>query len=247
MRRKPPPSFAACIAAAVAPTATVSIATAQDLAGVDLGSSAALDVSADVRFELDASRADEDRPFAPPIELKAPPPIDPDAPGSRLSVTAGVGYVNAYFFRGILQEEDGFIFQPYLDIGVSLIERDGWSLGLILGTWSSIHGDTGTAADGSSLPNYYELDLYGGASLSLGRVTAQVLYIAYVSPSDAFDTIEEIDLSLGWDDSDAPLLGPFTLTPSLTLAFEVGDDDALGDDPGGYAELAIAPAYTFGD
>lgn len=163
---------------------------------------------------------------------------------SRLSFSMGADYTTQYYFRGIVQETDGFIIQPWFEVGVDLITRETWELDLFFGTWSSVHGDTDTAQS-DSLRNYYELDVYGGAALSLGRWGFSLSYIAYTSPSDAFDTVQEIDLSVSYDDSENPLLGPIALSPSATIALEFGDNAADGADTGAYLQLGIEPSHTY--
>jgi hypothetical protein len=38
----------------------------------------------------------------------------------KFSISGGVDITTAYFFRGILQERDGFIIQPYGELGWAL-------------------------------------------------------------------------------------------------------------------------------
>lgn len=177
----------------------------------------------------------------------APPARALDEPEPRLTATVGLDITTAYYFRGLRQEDDGVIAQPYAELALALHRWEGGTLGFGLGLWNSIHGDTGTAADGSSTPNWYEADLYLGPTLELGRLTLGATYTWYASPSDAFDTIEELGFSASWDDSDRPLLGPIALRPRLHLAFELGDEAADGDDTGTYLELGIEPGIDFED
>ena len=43
----------------------------------------------------------------------------------RLSINAGVDWTSAYFFRGIKQETEDLILQPYGELGVKLIDQAG--------------------------------------------------------------------------------------------------------------------------
>src|SRR5512145_1806963 len=61
----------------------------------------------------------------------------------KLTFSGGNDFTTAYFFRGILQERDGFITQPYGEVGVKLHEaEEGPVRGFTLfaGLWNSIHG-----------------------------------------------------------------------------------------------------------
>jgi hypothetical protein len=61
----------------------------------------------------------------------------------KLSLNGGFDFVTAYFFRGILQERTGLIWEPYLTLNANLysvddydLHRDGpvSSVGLFAGT-----------------------------------------------------------------------------------------------------------------
>ena len=45
----------------------------------------------------------------------------------RLSISAGVDWTSAYFFRGIKQETEDLILQPYGELGVKLVDQAGAS------------------------------------------------------------------------------------------------------------------------
>lgn len=153
----------------------------------------------------------------------------------------GGEWTNAYFFRGILQEDDGFIFQNWIDLGVDLATHDNWSLGANFGIWNSMHEETDTAGSTDDFVEHlYETDLYAGLGLNVEAWTFSATYVLYTSPSDAFSTIGEIDLSVGFDDSEL-WGGDFALNPYVTLAIEV-DDTASTEDT--YLELGIAPGFS---
>lgn len=137
--------------------------------------------------------------------------------------------------------------QPYTDLSVLAHEDESATVSLNFGTWSSVHGDTGTAGASAGLPNYYELDLYTGVTVDVGSLSFRALYIAYTSPSDAFDTVQELDFTVSWDDSESPLIGGVPASPYATVAFEIGSDAADGGDAGAYLELGVAPSHTYGE
>ena len=170
-----------------------------------------------------------------------------DSPNNgKLSFSIGSDITTAYYFRGIVQETDGFIVQPYGEVGVTLFEGNGviTSVKATGGIWNSVHSEQ-TGASGDGADNWYEADLYGGASVGLfEKLDMGVAYIAYTSPNDAFATVQEVDFSFGFDDSD--LLGPLALSPSATLAVET-QNTAFGENEGVYLELGVEPGLTLGE
>ena len=87
---------------------------------------------------------------------------DPN-PGA-MTLTGGFDFANAYFFRGIPQDDTGVVMWPYGDLGFALYSGDGGlkSVGVNVGTWNSLH--TGSAgSDGPSGKLWYESDFYAGA------------------------------------------------------------------------------------
>jgi hypothetical protein len=165
----------------------------------------------------------------------------------RLSFSGGVDFTTAYFFRGILQERDGFIAQPYGELGINLYRAEGPLSGLSLvgGLWNSIHSEA-TNHQAQELDVLYEQDWYGGLQLQLfdNKVTSRAFYIAYTSPNDAFRTVQEVDLSAALDDS--AWLGAFALKPAILFGFET-ENTAFGTERGQYMEIGVTPAYNIVD
>ena len=194
-------------------------------------------------------------------QTSAPSTTAPAAPGTaaapaavpgpntgRLSVSVGVDWTSAYFFRGIKQETDDLILQPYGELTLKLVENAGalTSLSLTGGIWNSLHsGATGSDSPTASDPKlWYELDGYFKLSaVLLEDWTASVIYTAYLSPNNVFNSVQEIAFGLAYND--AKLLGPFALNPSVLVAFEFDGQADAGADKGIYAQIGIAPAYTF--
>ena len=165
----------------------------------------------------------------------------------RISISAGVDFPTDYYFRGIVQETEDYIIQPYGDLTFKL--WDGvpafGNLALTIGTWNSLHGGpTGVEGPNTDPKMWYESDFYTKVGWTMFEdLSAGVIYTAYMSPNDFFTTTQELALSLGFNDS--KLLGPFALNPSLLLAFEVKGQADAGDDKGVYLQLGLAPSYTF--
>jgi hypothetical protein len=165
----------------------------------------------------------------------------------RISISAGADYTTDYFFRGIIQETRDYIVQPYGELTFKL--WDGvpafGNLALTLGTWNSLHGGpTGIEGSNSDPKVWYESDFYAKVGWTMFEdLSASVIYTAYMSPNNAFSTVQELALGVGYDDG--KLLGPFALHPSLLLAFEVKGQADAGDHKGVYLQLGLAPSYTF--
>ena len=160
----------------------------------------------------------------------------------KVSFRTGLDISHAYFFRGIRQENQGFIAQPYGEIAFDLFEDvKGLDDGrLALDFWNSLHsGPTGSGGPSQNTAAWYTSEFH--AELSLGLVRewqADVAYIQYMSPNDTFSTIKELVLSLRFDDSER--MGALALSPYVTLAIEVAGN-AVGINEGVYAELGVEP------
>ena len=79
--------------------------------------------------------ADQATAQAPaPAAAPAPPP-------KRATLTTGIDFPTAYMFRGIFQEDEGFITQPFVDLGIALYSGNGdlKAVSANVGNWDSIH------------------------------------------------------------------------------------------------------------
>lgn len=191
------------------------------------------------------------------------PPAEPcpecDINNGSVSFAIGNDMTNAYFFRGILQEKNGFIWQPWGQVTFDVYEAADESellsnVSVMLGTWNSVHTaqtrtpNTSTPRDGTGPANWYESDIQAGVGVGLNNgLGAGVTYVAYMSPNDSFGTVQEIDLDLSYDDSglyggDLQNLG-FNISPYLLWAFEV-DKTRFGKDEGIYMEIGAEPSVT---
>lgn len=165
----------------------------------------------------------------------------------RVSLSLGMDYTTDYYFRGIRQEDEDWIFQPYAEIGFKLLETQGPlnSLSLGVGLWNSLHGgptgESGVRTADRGL--WYEADFYTKLVATLFEdVSAGIIYTAYMSPNGRFKTVQELALSLGWNDS--KLLGPFALNPSALLAFETAGQADAGRHRGVFLQIGVAPGVT---
>lgn len=177
-----------------------------------------------------------------------PAPAPPAGPNTgRLSFGGGIDLPNKYYFRGIVQETEDLILQPYLNMTVKLYEADQGVLtgiNFTTGIWNSLHwGPTGDSALVGDPHNWYEADIIAGLSAVLAKdLTLGFTYTAYTSPNGFFNTVQEIALGASYNDSG--LLGAFALNPSVTLAFELEGQADAGLGKGTYLQLGVAPGVT---
>jgi len=163
---------------------------------------------------------------------------------SRFSGIFQLDVTNAYFFRGILQEREGILLQPWAELYYSLYSsEDGFLRDVSVGggIWNSFHSERTGASD--TMGWWYETDLYPLISMGFaGGVNLTTYYFFYESPNDAFETAEELNFRLSWDDSDA--LGAWSLQPWVNVAIETVRT-ALGPDEGVGVQAGVAPTlYT---
>lgn len=170
---------------------------------------------------------------------------EPSGPNTgKVALAAGSDFTTAYFFRGILQERDGFIWQPYGGVTITLAEDIGAgvinNIDLTFGTWNSVH--TKKTGATSSPSNWFESDVIAGFNVGLWDfVSTNISYVAFTFPNGAYATAQELDWTIAFDDSS--LLGPFALNPSMLWVFEV-DGTAFGDHEGIYLGLGAKPEVT---
>ncbi|MPY88937.1 MAG: hypothetical protein GEU99_13535 [Luteitalea sp.] len=176
-----------------------------------------------------------------PVVQAAQPEV---ASESKVSLGAGIDVGSAYFFRGIIQETEGFIGQPFLEGSITLYEADSGltSASVTGGLWNSMHsGPTGLDGNNADPELWYEADFY--TSLALGfqnDVETSLTYTAYMSPNSVFGTVKE--LAVGFSHGGLPM------SPYATLAFEIDGQADGGANEGVYLELgAEAPIPVSAD
>ncbi len=171
----------------------------------------------------------------------APAPAEPTP--SPLSLQLNLDFTNIYFYHGILQQDQDLIIQPVARLTFNVYKQDDFKVDAILATWNSFGKNGGTQT--SDLTKWwYECDLIAGVALTKGPFSLTTTYTFLTSPSDAYQTVQELDFTLAWDDSE--LLGKFALHPYALLGLETGNAGADGPDlhSGIYLELGVAPGFT---
>lgn len=167
-----------------------------------------------------------------------------DTNKSPFSLQLNLDFTNAYFYRGIFQQDKGLIVQPAAKLTVNIYEQADLKIDALLGTWNSFGPNSGTQTS-DLVRDWYESDLMGGFVLTKGKVSLTTTYTFLTSPSDAYETVQELGFTLAYDDTD--LLEKFALHPYALLAIETGADasDGGNSNPGTYLELGIAPGFSF--
>ncbi|MFP4144659.1 MAG: TorF family putative porin [Phycisphaeraceae bacterium] len=150
-----------------------------------------------------------------------------------LSFEAGVDVTSEYWFRGIGQQNEGLIVQPWAEIALGEFELgDEVTVSPYAGTWNSIHE--------VDEDEWFERDLYAGLAFSLpGGWGVDVSYVNLYSPAGDITFAEEIDLSISYDDSESWGLAPYAL-----LAYETSGGSDAGTNEGTYLELGIEPSWA---
>lgn len=161
---------------------------------------------------------------------------------SAITGDLGVNFVSEYISRGAMQENQGVIAQPYLDLYFALCEGEGFinKVTLNLCFWSSLHSHHPGVV--STTPAWYEFDYAPGVSVTFAKnFTLTASYFEFDSPADAFESSRNLNFNLAFDDSDD--LGAFALHPHVAYLRELGGGAAAtGNGSGNYYEAGIAPA-----
>ena len=170
-----------------------------------------------------------------------------ESEGSQVESSIGIDVTNQYFFRGILQEKEGVIAQPWVDFVFPLWEGKDTALSFNIGIWNSLH-DGPTGSGGAGMTMHYELDAYAGIGVDFAKnVSGSVSYVVLSSPNSAFATVQELDVSISFDDSGLFGGGPsrfLGFQPSVLVVFELDGQSDGGGNEGIYLELGIEPSLV---
>ena len=170
-------------------------------------------------------------------------PEAPRAAASAISVQLNLDFTSAYFYRGIRQQDKGLIVQPAARLSARLVDNAEFTLDGFIGTWNSFGPNAGTQTS-TMVEDWYESDLYAGFTLSRGKLSLTTSYTFLTSPSDAFQTVQELGFTLALDDSE--WMKAWALKPYATLAIETGNNGSDGPDLGNgtYLEFGVAPGFS---
>ena len=191
--------------------------------------------------------------FLAPVLVAQDPPRANGARGAAQNRYAkgawGIDLTNQYFFRGILQENQGLIVQPWAEIGYDLYESEDAvrDLDAKFGFWNSVQEEPG--GNGG---DWYESDFYLDTGMQFrDRWQFNARYTAYTSPNNAaffgqrFGVVQELSFRAAFADDKEPLIGIFEngLRPHVLLAIELDGNRDAGFDEGIYLELGVEPLF----
>lgn len=161
----------------------------------------------------------------------------------NLSFSVGADITSAYFFRGYLQEDSGFIFQPWAEMGIAIVDGEENSPGVALtfGNWNSFHSEK-TGATEENVRAWYESDFYAGLTLDWDSFSLGVSYTVYTYPSSSFNTVQEIGVTAGISLPEDTTLSKVLGDISLGVFVEV-DNSNVATTEAVYAELGFGPSF----
>ncbi|NBC10454.1 MAG: hypothetical protein GVY24_01800 [Planctomycetes bacterium] len=181
-----------------------------------------------------------------------------------VSFTIGADVVTEYWFRGIQQENQGFILQPYADVTFALVSNEDYTLDGYFGVWNSLHWGDGTSSTPNNPPGstgnddvWYEADFFIGGTLGLGDFGIDFGYTNLYGPNAGGEFAEEIYVGVSYDDSELWGDNFDGVQPYATVIFEIdgGSDGVTGTtgangrtgEKGTYLELGIEPTFVLTD
>ena len=181
-------------------------------------------------------------------EAKATKEIQETIKESCITGDIGLAVDSAYVTRGVVQENQGFIAQPYLDLYFKLYEGTGFfnKVSLNAGLWSSLHSHKTAATPGTSFAAWYEQDWTAGLAVTFAKnftLTVSWFDEEFVSSNLRGGAVNG---NLAYDDTD--LLGAFALHPHVAvLKSMIGNYVGVTNGANGwYYEAGIAPGFTIG-
>lgn len=159
-------------------------------------------------------------------------------PEERMNFIGGFDFLSAFYWRGIVQENDNFILQPWFNLTAGGVAGGDFVQNLDIGVqnWNSIELNPGGQSD-----DWFRSDLLFEFSMDMSdEWKIQPYYGWYKSPENNFNTITELGVNVTFRDEGG-------WNPSATLAFEL-EGQADGIAPSGtFLGLGIAPETTAGD
>lgn len=226
----------------------------------------AADGAEEARSPIEMGPRPEDERTPRPFPSSAPTPPERvereellrDDEGSRWNLYFGVDVVSQYVSRGLVFLPEPSL-QPWLEVDVPLCPdappgSARSRLSVFGGTWNNINAGSPQSiitpeGERVEVRDWYEADAYIGLRFGLGeRASSSLRYNFYASPSDSFETIQEIDWRLSFDDSPlwtwtVPGGREVGVYPSLRVTAELSDP---GGREGWYVQPSLTPTWRSG-
>lgn len=172
-------------------------------------------------------------------------------PLAKIDGRLGLDFTSNYFFRGIIQEDQGLIAQPWLNLGFDLLEGGEKlpALKLVTGVWNSL--DSGPSGTDGNTSVWYESRFHFGLETQLGeRLHAGARYNAYANPNGSarwapVGTVDELAFYANYDDKNQLIEG-LALNPHVLFAHELEGQRDGGNHRGNYLEVGVEPRFEIG-
>ncbi len=180
---------------------------------------------------------------------ETPAPASIETPKKSIfSGDLGVTVANQYNTRGLIIQDDGVTFQPYLNLYANVYKGEGFvnSASIFLGLWSDVSSNTDVSGPGNDGSHFTEFDYGLGFTVNFAdRWTFTSFYNRWTSPADGYGDGHWINGTIAFDDTG--LLGEnLSLKPYLLVLRDLGGDAATGLQKNAwYIEPGIRPNYTF--
>jgi hypothetical protein len=176
-------------------------------------------------------------------------PIVKVAEESCITGDIGADVVSNYVTKGIVQNNQGFIIQPYADLHFRIYKGAGalTSVTVDVGVWNSFNSHRGRVPAGQTTSNWYEFDFKTGLTLNFGKLSLSPYFMTYESPASYFPNAYTSGITVAYDDTD--LLGGWALHPYATVELELQGTTGNAAPRGAsqYYELGVAPGHTWHD
>lgn len=172
-------------------------------------------------------------------------------PVQESCITGDIGFdvVSNYVTKGIVQNNQGFIIQPYADLHFRIYKGAGalTSITADIGIWNSFNSHRGVAPAGNNTSNWYEFDFKTGLTFNFNKLSLSPYFMTYESPASYFPNAYTAGINISYDDSD--LLGAFALHPNAMVELELQGTTGNAAPRGAsqYYQVGIAPAHSWGD
>jgi hypothetical protein len=157
----------------------------------------------------------------------------------------------SYITRGVLLENQGAIYQNVGELYFTL--DDAPKITGIVGMFNSVHsehtgvGSVSGATLDSTVEDWFEFDFWAGVSIDVtDKLNLSALYQEFHSPNDAFGVCKNVQLKLGYNDTDWWGKSGFALHPYALIFDELEGKAGTGPDEGYYVEVGVGPSWTFG-